>query len=311
MFSKFNKQLETVFLDLHSKNFTVDEAAKVNVILSPSLYWVKKISLPVKNVREARTLLPSLFEDTLSDGVYSYSTYKVEDDFYIFAYDDKHILETLSAKGINPAQVASVYFAQSELYTLSEAKKIDEQNSVCVRDDIVVLLPNIWFENSTDLDISDIELSKHTLQLKQFTHIVNAKSFTMLVSVFGILIILLGVEYFIVNDKLQKTLESKDEIFVKNGLKPTMMQNTSMLKSYKKTHQKQTQIRECIGEILSLKLQNTERLTSLKLKGDTLSVTISGIKNAREKSIVKFLSDKKLYFKPTFQNETLSMEIDL
>lgn len=58
MFMKFNQKIQTVFLDPSSDAFSVD--GDVNVILSPSLYWVKKVSLPVSSMREARQLLASL-----------------------------------------------------------------------------------------------------------------------------------------------------------------------------------------------------------------------------------------------------------
>ncbi|MDQ7066925.1 MAG: hypothetical protein Q9M40_02365 [Sulfurimonas sp.] len=71
---------------------------KVSIILSPSLYWVQKLSLRVKYVREVKKLLPSIFEDMLPAGQYSYSAYKRGDDFFIFAYEDKAILKLLQDK---------------------------------------------------------------------------------------------------------------------------------------------------------------------------------------------------------------------
>ena len=87
MFSKFNKQIDTIFLDTICDNFHTDN--KVNIILSPSLYWIKKVSLPVKNVKDVKPLLASIFEDILPDGTYNYSAYKNDDAYLVFAYEDK------------------------------------------------------------------------------------------------------------------------------------------------------------------------------------------------------------------------------
>ena len=309
MFSKFNKQLASVFVDPSSKQISIEE--NVNIIVSPSLYWVRKTALPVKNVREAKTLLPSLFEDILPEGSYSYSVYKDGEDFFIFAYEDKKILEVCASKGIASSQIEGVYFAQSELAHVTNMQQINETQSIYVKDDIVLLVPCMWLEESTMLDVSGINLSKHTIKLKQFGHIVDDKSFNTLVVIFSVLILLLGVEYFITQQKLQATLELRDEVFEKNGLKSTMMQNRSMLKSYTSLHEKQTKIREYIGNFLSLQLPNGVKMSSIKLKSNKLNVDISGIKNGAERTIVESLKNKKMMFKPTFKNDTLSVEISL
>ncbi|MEA2091565.1 MAG: hypothetical protein U9O83_04260 [Campylobacterota bacterium] len=122
MFTIFNPKLTTLFLDPNSESsYSAIKGAKVNIILSPSLYWVKKLSLPVKYLRDAKKLLPSLFEDTLPKGNYSYTAYKSGDEFLIFAYEDKYILETLSKEGISLSNVANVYFAQSEMQNIEGA----------------------------------------------------------------------------------------------------------------------------------------------------------------------------------------------
>jgi hypothetical protein len=87
---KFRRDTTTLFLDPASKEQLIyDTSKKVNIILSPSLYWVKKMSLPVTNVREVKKLLPSIFEDSLPVGHYSYTAYKHGEDFMLFAYEDK------------------------------------------------------------------------------------------------------------------------------------------------------------------------------------------------------------------------------
>ena len=138
MFTKFNQKHKTFFLDLSSPAVEVDE--KVNIILSPSMYWVKKLSLPLSKSSEAKKLLESIFEDTLPLGNYNYSVYKEGKFFFAFAYDDKFIIDTLEEKGISVANVASVHFAQSELGFIEGAVKINETQSIFLKDGILILL---------------------------------------------------------------------------------------------------------------------------------------------------------------------------
>ena len=223
MLTWFTKEASIIFLDPLSERYSIDGA--VNVVLSPSLYWVKKVSLPVKDVKP---LLPSLFEEILPEGDYSYHAYKSNGSFFIFAYRDKEIIDILSEKGITYAQVRNVYFAQSELSNIEGALKINETQSICVKDDIVVILPCCWIEESGDLDISALTLSKQHVKLQQFSHIVNNKALYKIISILIWLILIVAGEYFITLNKTSKTLESKDELFSKNGLKSTMIQNRSI-----------------------------------------------------------------------------------
>ena len=309
MFSKFNKQIKTIFLDPASDSFEIED--DLNVVLSPSLYWVKKVSLPVKYLRDAKSLLPSLFEDTLPEGSYSYSTYKSGDDFFIFAYEDKFIIDTLSSKGISSTQVKGVYFAQSELSQTQGAIKINETQSIYVKDEIVILVPCCWIEESGSLDIGCIDLSKHSISLKQFGHIVNDKSLYMLASIFSLLIVLVALEYFITVQKISTTTELKDELFSKHGLKSTMIQNRSMLNEYKTIHKRQSNLREYSSYILSMSLVKQQRLLQLSMKGKKLIAAFSGVEKGDEASLQKYLKSKKLQFTSNFKDKSWYVEIEL
>ena len=309
MFSKFNQKFNTIFLDSNSESFQTKE--KVNVIVSPSLYWVKKVSLPVKYVREVRPLLESLFEDILPVGNYSYFTYKKDDYFFIFAYEDKVILDTLKDKGIIATQINNVFFAQSEFQNFSSPVKIDKEQSIYIKDDLVILLPSIWMEAQEVLDMSGVHLSKHSVNLNQFRHIVNNKSLYFLISIFVVLITLVSTEYLVVNSKTAQTLELRDELFTKHSLKSTMMQNRSVLKNYSKLHERQMKFREYSSYILSIPLVPTQKISQLRLKGNTLYVSFSGVPKGSEKNIMRILNKHKIQFTSKFLSDVWTVEMSL
>jgi len=306
---RFSSKIDTLFLDPHSEYSAVDN--KVNIILSPSLYWVKKQALPLKYVRDVKKLLPSIFEDTLPEGNYSYSAYKVEDEFYLFAYEDKLIIETLAQKGIPMSNVANVYFAQSELQNISGAVKINETQSIYVKDEMVVLVPCCWIEESGDLDLSAIKLSSHKISLAQFSHIVDNKSLYKIGAVLVALILLVATEFFITRQKVQYISELKDEVFVKNNLQSTMFQNKSMLKKYKNIHTKQTKLREYSSYILALRLKENEKMTQLSFKNKTLIAIFSGVKENNSSHIISSLKSKGVKFKTSFKDDILEVEMVL
>jgi hypothetical protein len=304
--------LTTLFLDPNSANkYSCVDGEKVNIILSPSLYWVKKLPLPVNYIRDVKKLLPSIFEETLPVGNYSYSTYKSADEFVIFAYEDKLILDAISKSGISSANIANVYFAQSELESIEGAVKINETQSLYVKDGIVVLVPCCWIEESGDLDLSDIELSKHKIALQHYAHIVDNSSLYKIGAILLVLSVLIFAEYFITIQKTSETLALKDEIFTKYNLKQTTMQNKSMLKKYKNIHETQIKLREATSFLLSFRLQEKEQLKRINLKGTALNAEFNGASKAMLSRVEKSLNAKGFKFKTELKETTLHLEMAL
>jgi len=309
LFTKFNQKYRTIFLDTSSTVFELDE--KVNVLLSPSMYWVKKLSLPLQKVSEAKKLLESIFEDTLPPGNYNYSVYKEGEFFFAFAYDDKFIIDTLEEKGISVANVANVYFAQSELAFIEGAVKINETQSIFLKDDVLILLPCCWVEESGDLNIEDIKLSKHSINLAQFGHIVDNKSLYKIGAILSMFILLAVVELFITTDKIQQIEMDRDGVFEKYHLKATMFQNRAMLKRYKGIYNQQSRLREYISNILALKLKKGHKIEAIALKAKRLTVTFSGIDSKNKSYIIDRLNTKHIDFKHKFKGKTFELEMSI
>jgi hypothetical protein len=307
LFTKFNKKYKSIFLDPHAQKFVVDE--KVNVILSPSYYWVKKLTLPVKYVRDAKKLLPSIFEDVLPEGNYNYSVYKKGDFFFAFAYDDKVILDALEEKGVAFSNVANVFFAQSELGFIEGAIKVNETQSIYFKDDILVLLPCCWIEESGSLDLGAINPSNHSITLAQFGHIIDNKSLYKIGTILSMLIVLVLIELLITNNKINELTSLKDNLFSKAKLQSTMLQNQAALKKYNKIHTKQMQLREYFSTILSFKLQAGESLNQIGLKNKNLSVEFSSLSEATIQKITNRLTNKKIKFKTSKKENTWHLEM--
>jgi len=309
LFTKFNNKFNTIFLDTSSPKFEVTD--KVNVILSPSFYWVKKLALPVKYARDAKKLLPSIFEDILPDGNYSYSAYKSGDDFFVFAYEDKYIIDILSEKGIANSNIANVYFAQSELTNLSGAVKISDDQSIYIKEDILILVPCCWIEENSDLDMNELTLSKHAIVLQQFGHIVDQKSIYNIGAILLVLIMLISAEYIITIQKIANISTETDDIFAKHNLKSTMFQNKALLKKYLSIHERQTKIRKYISHILSLNLKASEKLSLLSLKNNILEADFSDLSKLSQKNITDKLKLNAVKFKVSTSKNNWHVEIIL
>jgi len=308
----FNSKRQTIFLDPNVEgSFELKPKEKVNVILSPSLYWVQKVSLPVKYVRDVKKLLPSLFEDILPQGNYSYSAYKSDDDFYIFAYEDKIILDTLAKQGLNVVSVAKVYFAQSELGNITQSKRVSKNESLFVKDSLLTMVPSAWVESSQNLDLQDITLSKNSITLQQFGHIVDNKSLYKIAAIMLIISLLLLSEYIITSKKVDEILQAKEGLFSKYKLKSTMFQNEAMFKKYNFIHTKQMNLRQVMAAFLALRLSTGENISIIELKSGRLNVVFSGIVKGKESRIKKTLQAKRIIFKDSFKSGSWHVEVTL
>jgi len=309
LFGKFKKQVDTIFVDSNSPAFHIESS--VNVILSPSLYWVKKISLPIKSLREVKALLESLFEDTLPEGRYSYEAYKFNDEYFIFAYKDKYILDLLAQKGIPASKINGVYFAQNELLHLDEAKKIDENEVIVVKDDMLILLPKKFTSAQNMLNVKDIKLSKHRVTLKQFGHIINEKSLYTIMALFVVLLLLVSTQYMITLNKIDKLQAQKDNTFSKYSLKPTMMQNRSLLKGYKESYNRQIELRNIIAVVLNMPLKPTQKIKFISYENRKFTLSYSGLKKGDEHYIERYFSAKNLNYSAKYNKNIWYVEIKL
>lgn len=309
MFTRFKNSYETLFLCSTCQK--VEPTQKINLILSPEYYWVKKLSLPVKYTREAKRLLPSIFEDSLPPANYSYMVYREGDQFIAFAYEDRKILEAIESKGIAFSNIAHIYFAQSELSTLEVPHAITEQQTLLVKDSIVLLLPSSLVPAQKSLDLDGLTLSKHRVTLTQFGHIVDTKSLYRIASMLLFIIFLLGGEYLITLHKKGQIESAKEALFEQHSLKPTMMQNEALLKKYSTIFQKQSDLRQALDLLTNMKHSKEIGIEEISFKNAKLHFVLRGVSKESETSIKKEFESKKFAVSAKFKDSLWHVEVSL
>lgn len=280
---------------------------RYNIILSPSLYWVKKLSLPIKYTREVKKLLPSIFEDMLLDGEYSYFVYKKESEYLAFAYEDKAILSLLEKKGLHAHNIAKVYFAQSIFESMEHAIAVDAAMALVNKEGIVVELPLLWLKETQPLDLSICTL-EHPITLATFTHIIEPKVFTRLSAGVLIFALLFLLQTFLLHRQSAILERQKAKLYEEFSLKPTSMQNSALLKKYSSLYEKQTSLREKSAQILSLKLPTHSSLIRIKLEDEKLFAEFS-TKDA--KALHALLRPLKLTYTTKDEAEKITIEVAL
>jgi hypothetical protein len=262
-------------------------------------------------VREARKLLPSIFEDSLPDGHYSYFAYKSGEEFFLFAYEDKKIFDLLSKNGIAYADIASVHFAQSEFKEISSAFCVNEKQCMYLKDSLLVLAPSAWISEKERLNLDSLQLSKQTVTLQQFGHIVDNSSLYKIGAILGVLALILIVEIFIATAKRDEIALAREGIFSKYKLQPTMFQNSASLSKYSKIHKEQTKFRAVISYFLTMKLQKKQKITLIDYKNNLLTVMIDNVSNSSIGAIKKQLDDNGVKYTSALKNSSLKVEVKI
>ena len=305
----FRSKAKAFFVDVDSPAYLLE--APVNVILSPAMYWVKRVTLPVKYLHEVKGLIPSLFEENLPEGKYSYSAYKDGDSFLIFAYNDKEILDLLSDKGITSANIANVYLAQSEFDTIDSPLKITDRSVLSLQSSVVVKLPSALAPDAAELDLQSHTFSKHSIHLTRFNQIADRKSQMVFASIFGFLIVMFATEWLITSSKVSSVLQKQGEVFSSHNLPATSFQNEAIHAKLNTTFERQSRIRDILNLALTIKLKPQEQLEHVSLEKNKVTIEV---KTASQESGERTLSKLKKAFKRTtgsFADGTYTMEIQL
>jgi len=308
---KFKQESKNVYLDAAS-DVNIDTSFKYRLILSPHLYWVKKVSLPLKHVRDVKKLAHTLFEESIPEDVhYSYYVYKKGEDFFVFAYDDKKILALIQEKKIPPQVIASIHFAQSELDSLEDVYHVNETEVLKVKDGVVVLLPSAWFESSEELDVESLKLSNKSIKLQQFNQFVESKVLYKVIAVLSALVLIFGAEAWFYMQERAKISDARAKVFSEYGLQPTMMQNRSILQHYETIDKQQRALRENIVQLLQASLRKAQKIQSISYTNGKLKAVISNVNKGEEKRILAPFFKKKTPYEVSFNNGNLEVEIAL
>ena len=278
MFTK-SKSRQTILLD-KELDLHVKKDSSVDIILSPTLYWVKKFKVPVGSNKEALKLLPSLFEEYLPSGEYSYFGYFEGDDFIGFAYDKKIILALLKEKGVELSQISSLHFAQSEFKGSYLPYALDANRVLLMQEGIVLIMPKIFAKEAKKINLQEIILSSHVEKL-DYKRNVNISQKTLFL--FSILMsILIGIDliaWFMTSQKSMQIQMKRKKLFIEAKLPPTMIQNRSLLKKYEKIYQQQYILRDILHKLFLIDFTENEVISKIVYHNKKLILIFLNIKN--------------------------------
>jgi len=299
---KSQTEYKTIYVDKKTESIELNKNEKVDIVLSPAFYWVQDVKLPVKYEFQAKNLLPSIFDGILSEGNYSYRAYKKISDFgksndlqnsswLVYAYDDTIISKKLDSLKINDSSIHSIYFAQSELSSVGNAIKTDEENALVKHDNILITMP-LSLTNETK-DINEVfklnKRSSQTVNINRYTNLLISEKSINIIAVTLIAFIGLYLTQFMLNKSALKELYTQSaKIAQTYRLPTTSFELNSMKKGLKKIASSQEELRAKTEFILNAPLKKGEHLLFLELKNAKFTVEVNLAEPKRAEAIKKY-----------------------
>jgi hypothetical protein len=289
------------------------ESGEWDVILSPELYWIKKVDLPVKKVSAAKKLAESIFDGSIPSGEYAYDVSKSGDEFILLAYDKEQVLNILKEKFIKNSKISSVYFAQNEFNDLEDCCGIDKDNSLINLNGLIMQVPRVCTESKQEISafLKNKRLSKHKVSLGSFeSSVIEKKEFYLVAACVTLLVASNVVDWVNYSSATSKLDAQRSEIISKYDLPPTSMQLKSIKSSLSKTFNTQKKMRDEIFALNSIGLQKGEFIQSINTGKKETVVLIRVNSEDRVGAIKSMISKKARVKSSSFENSYVTVRIE-
>jgi hypothetical protein len=179
-----NKKMLLVYRGMKSVSLGEE---KMNVMLTPQFYTLKREELPIKYSYQAKKIASSLFEGLLDEeGKYEYFVYEDDGQWVFIAYDPEKIRKFLESKGIFQNNLSKLFFAQQVEHVFEKPVMLTDKEVLMSIDGNVVLLPKTILaeENTINTFDSSIVPRKGVVLPYENSGFVSKKEAIVLTSIF-------------------------------------------------------------------------------------------------------------------------------
>ncbi|MBN2825378.1 MAG: hypothetical protein JXQ76_08650 [Campylobacterales bacterium] len=230
------------------------ESEMVDIMLSPSLYTLKREYLEIKYQYQAKKLAPSVLDELLDEGDYQFNAFKDELGWVFVAYKTSEIIEVLARCGVDPMQVESVYVAQQSAKMFANPIELDSTTALGLVDEIVTVMPKALYGERRFLSFDEsFRPSSGGLSLGvNRGSVVGKKDAIILASLFSVLGTLFFVEGFGYASLKAKQGESVEALLEEYPALQSKYSRESVAQKYTKRDVSERKKREFLKEIASI-----------------------------------------------------------
>jgi hypothetical protein len=301
-----SKETVKYFLTKQSK---LVSSKQVDLVLSPEFYWSRTFEIPVKKPKQALAVLPTLFEEYLTPGNYSYYCMKQEESrFLCFAYDNEIIIEHIQKSGLSLSQVHRIFLAQTQMQSYDGFEIKGEAFEY--NEGILVKLPKGFVRELPQLSNKlNIDHHEHKLDFKFYTHVFNKEYLWTLLIMVGLIAGLNILKYLQYQMNIQKNETKIQNVKQEYRLPKTNLQLNSILKGFQQKQQANTKFYEALQYVFGIsKKYKKVKIIDFKYDKNILKITFA---QNEEKWIKQYM--KKKYGNAVFNgvNNVLTMQVQL
>lgn len=303
---QFHNSYKKLFLTPSSK---FDETLKVDIVLSPELYWCRVFEIPIKKVKKARKALPILFEEILPHNDFEYTCYKNSEGLFIsFAYSNSEIIKAILNSGLNLSQIKNIYLAQGQMNEY-EGFKIDG-NYYEYLNDFLVKLP-YKFNKEYPTISSEIKnnIKKYKINTQLYSELINKKYLETLFILLFMTFFLSIFKYLQYDKQILKNEKYISQIKVQNSLPQSNIRFNSIKNDLKQNYLLNENFRIKLKYLISFQ-DEFKNVVIKKIEFVDKKILIS-YENVNEKMLELYLKGKIEKFIMRTSNSLLQIEVKL
>jgi len=254
---------------LYTKDFNQEINEPVNVILSPEFYWIKKVNLNIKSLKDLKKIAKNEFK--LDENQYIFDSFKINEIPFIIAFE-KNLNINIPKKYIHSIKIAQIEFFNYECITINKNKNLEKI------DDLIFLLPKTKDCKKIDEVLKEIKLSN-----KSF-NIINNVNIDKTAVFFGILIFLiinisLIIQTLTIKKETNALIKQREKYLKSKSLPTTNIQLKSILNNLKSEYKNQIKLKRSLEIITKTPLKKDEYFKRLQFDGNNFIIEIKTNRN--------------------------------
>ncbi len=236
------------------------------IVLSPDLYQITVVSLPVATAEEAIRYAPAYFEG--SDDRIRYGAFSLDEGRYLLSACDPELIRSrLEASGIDPTSVGRFVLAQEAFGNDLLPIALGDGSALALSDGVVVRLPSHYLTKPPHNDLAE-SLTKLLPCLSGFAADMHKwgaatkRTLTITVILASVITLNLIIQGALSYGEGKRIMEEQEQMKTDKHLPSTQMELDAIAASWEKKESEQIKLRKIIASFATLSL---ERNTTVSL----------------------------------------------
>jgi len=266
---------ELVLVHREMERYSTDQ--RIDIMVTPQFYTMKKEILPVRYLYQAKRVAPSIFEGFLEEErAYEYVVFREEDAWVFIAYSPEEIRGFLETKGLSESSVSKLFFAQQAVNAFATPVKLSKKEVLVTIDGVVVMVPEILLSGEkTTIDFDRRFIPKSGFSLPGSSQVlIHSKEAILLTVVFTLFAGIFFVEGWRYSQNLETQQKEMRRLLESYPSLQSKLQRESVFLKYNMIDMQERKKREMIKKLASMIFKGVT-LTAYHMNEKKFTLTLS------------------------------------